>query len=844
MISGLTIAGGISTTFGGGIYQELGTSILDLNDVVIAGNTAASAGGGGIAMGHGSFLSLKNSKLIGNTASGYGGGIDFLGGSGNNGSLFMDNSTLSGNTSDTGTSNGPGGGIYFGGVVSPTPPAGFTPSTLVIRNSVIDNNTTADDGGGIQLSTFTDSVLVQNTTISNNSAAGSGGGIETDGGSMTLQNCTVASNYSDATVTGTGGGGIARISSDPGSISLVSTIVSGNTNANAPDILRTSANTTVNANFSAIGSNVGFTLSGTSANNLAFGTNLKLLPLGNYGGQSRVMLPGLGSPLINAGSNPLALSTDQRGSGFARVVGGTIDIGAAESQDFLTVTNANDSGSGSLRSVLTQANGTGAFETIFFDPTVFNTPRTISLLTALPDITDAVTFAGPGASLLTVRRDPGAATAFRIFSSSAPILNIYGLTATGGNPTGTGGALNVPVTGSNVTLDGVLFTGNAPFMGGGAVAMPSGGLLTVRNSSLSNNAATFGGAIDIYSGDFSSLVIDNSTLSGNMATSSASDAGGGVYFGNSANPTPPAGFVPAALLIRNSTIDHNSSASSGGGIVVDNLAGTLILRNSTLVANSAAGSGGAVYQDTGTGSITVQNSTITGNSASGGRRRRRHRTPQWQHRRDQRRRLDHLGQLQRQRTGHFPRLAQHDRQRQLQRDWQQHRIFLLRRQRQQHRCRNQSPAEPAGRQRWPDADHRAAGGEPRLRCGLQRTDRSGTVFRPARTGIQPNLRRGRRYRRGRDSADELPGHQHKRHWPGQPAAAVNAANASGANDTIAFDTAGVFATPQTISLLTALPDFASGGGGLAIPGTGSAKLTIQRDPARAPSRSSGRLPPR
>jgi hypothetical protein len=37
-----------------------------------------------------------------------------------------------------------------------------------------------------------------------------------------------------------------------------------------------------------------------------------------------------GSPPINAGSNPLALATDQRGPGFPRVALGVADIGAVE----------------------------------------------------------------------------------------------------------------------------------------------------------------------------------------------------------------------------------------------------------------------------------------------------------------------------------------------------------------------------------------------------------------------------------------------------------------------------------------------------------------------------------
>ena len=49
-----------------------------------------------------------------------------------------------------------------------------------------------------------------------------------------------------------------------------------------------------------------------------------------------------------------------------------------------TVFNANDSGFGSLRQTITDANTDPGANTITFDPAFFNTPRTISLLTALP----------------------------------------------------------------------------------------------------------------------------------------------------------------------------------------------------------------------------------------------------------------------------------------------------------------------------------------------------------------------------------------------------------------------------------------------------------------------------
>src|SRR3954469_7160534 len=67
-----------------------------------------------------------------------------------------------------------------------------------------------------------------------------------------------------------------------------------------------------------------------------------------------------------------------------------------------TVLNANDAGAGSLRDALTQANLTVAADPINFDPAFFGPPRTISLLTALPNLSQDVSIVGPGASILTI----------------------------------------------------------------------------------------------------------------------------------------------------------------------------------------------------------------------------------------------------------------------------------------------------------------------------------------------------------------------------------------------------------------------------------------------------------
>ena len=95
-VSGVTITGGSSPGFGGGI--DNGGSSVSITDSTISGNTAAAAGG----IYTGGSLSITDSTVSGNTANGNAGGIYNDGGS-----LSITASTVSGNTA-----NGSAGGVY------------------------------------------------------------------------------------------------------------------------------------------------------------------------------------------------------------------------------------------------------------------------------------------------------------------------------------------------------------------------------------------------------------------------------------------------------------------------------------------------------------------------------------------------------------------------------------------------------------------------------------------------------------------------------------------------------------------------------------------------------------
>ena len=208
-------------------------------------------------------------------------------------------------------------------------------ATLDIHNSTFNGNTASTGaGGGIGLTNFTGTLQLKDSTFNGNTAATSGGAAVITGrfGGMVVQDSTISGNTANGSAVGSGGGGLARITATAGTITMANSVVSGDTNTNAADIL-SAAGTTTNVNFSAVGSATGFALSGTSGNNLAFGTNLVLGPLANNGGPTLTMLPGASSPLLNAGSNglvPSGLTTDQRGAGFPRIQSVTVDIGAVE----------------------------------------------------------------------------------------------------------------------------------------------------------------------------------------------------------------------------------------------------------------------------------------------------------------------------------------------------------------------------------------------------------------------------------------------------------------------------------------------------------------------------------
>ena len=258
-----------------------------------------------------------------------------------------------------------------------------------------------------------------------------------------------------------------------------------------------------------------------------------------------------------------------------------------------TVTNTNDSGAGSLRQAIEDANALSGQDEIIFEDSLSG--ETITLASGQLEITDSITVRGLGADRLTLRGNTET-RAFdnRIFNISDGFENqdtffdveIIGLTLTEGSSfgfraTGQGGAVDNE---ENLTITNSILSNNSAVDFGGAIS--NSGILKIQNSAIVDNTVT-GGFVPLD--------------------------GGGIY--NSGTAT-----------IINSTIANNSANAAGGGILNSNNA-VLEVINSTITGNTVnrsegrySGSGAGIYnlfdtrpQFAGQGTVTITSSIVARN---------------------------------------------------------------------------------------------------------------------------------------------------------------------------------------------------------------------------------------
>jgi hypothetical protein len=146
------------------------------------------------------------------------------------------------------------------------------------------------------------------------------------------------------------------------------------------------------------------------------------------------------------------------------------------------VVNLADSGVGSLRQAVLDANANPGADVITFAPAARD--GTIVLTSGQLSITDDVTITGPGAGRLTVSGND----ASRVFTVAAgEKVAISGLTIANGKAGGGdgGGLINF----GTVTVNNCAFTSNSASEGGG-LANESGGRADVSGSTFTSNSAS------------------------------------------------------------------------------------------------------------------------------------------------------------------------------------------------------------------------------------------------------------------------------------------------------------------------------------------------------------------
>lgn len=185
------------------------------------------------------------------------------------------------------------------------------------------------------------------------------------------------------------------------------------------------------------------------------------------------------------------------------------------------VSNLNDSGAGSLRQAILNANAHAGADTI-----TFSVSGTITLLSGLPVISESLTIDGAGQKVKVSGNDH-----YRVFeiNEHAGLVTINNLGIVRGLGSSGGG---IDFWGLELTVNNSTFSGNHASGSGGAIyssCMTPGITLRVINSTFSGNSAVYGGALyNCWDTEFEEyeagvLIVKNSTFSGNSASGNGAD---------------------------------------------------------------------------------------------------------------------------------------------------------------------------------------------------------------------------------------------------------------------------------------------------------------------------------
>ena len=546
----------------------------DVIDVVLSGLhlTGGDVDGNGGAIDSEDNLELVEVTIDGNFATGNGGGVDV---SNSDATLLVTGSTISRNIAGIGS----GGGIQ---------PHGFS----------------TRGGGGIRLRSADATIL--NSTISGNRTVGDaadGGGIVVTSAKLTIRHSTITGNSTSGT--GSHGGNIFfRYSAGSDELTLDHVIVANGSSETDNDIH--SPDDPILATSSLIEDSTGLTINGSGN---VTGADPNLGPLVENGGRTRThaLLPG--SAAIDAGAFTFTgpPDFDQRGDSFVRVANGNgdaftiIDIGAYERQTVAGLNlvvdaelDENDGNYGpgdlSLREAIGLANGSIGNDVITFASNMVGKTIVLTLgeLQVVDDVVIDATSLGGRITIDASGNDPTAdapptGDGTRVLTiddgNDANFIEVelIGLTLTGGDVIGNGGAISSRE--SLMFVNGTIFenaaislipSGSGNVGAGGAIQVQGGGSLVLENATIYKNSGDVGGGIAVNDGN---ATLSNSTISGNVASSD----GAGLW----------AAGLGTAITAHHSTIAANLASDEGGGVMVAAAGGSITLDH-TIVADNFA----------------------------------------------------------------------------------------------------------------------------------------------------------------------------------------------------------------------------------------------------------------
>ncbi len=313
-----------SASSGGGIYID--KSIAKINDSLLMGNLATGFNGGGGISSDG-LLTLTGSTIRENSAI-----KDYAGGILNAGQMAISFSSICKNFS-----SGSGGGIHNGG-------------SLTVTDSLISENVSSSSEGGGGIYNGTQMTVTGSTIHGNSTKSGNGGGIFNRYGQFTVINSTICGNSAE---NGNGGGiSTADLSYYP--LSIINSTIAGNVAMDGGGIFQYE-NITLNNSIVALneGGQIGGIGEAPGSHNL-LDTDPAFIRNPSDGGDGWGDNPDTpdidesanddygdlrlrsDSPAIDAGDNTLAIDPDENPlttdlDGNPRIFGGTVDIGAYES---------------------------------------------------------------------------------------------------------------------------------------------------------------------------------------------------------------------------------------------------------------------------------------------------------------------------------------------------------------------------------------------------------------------------------------------------------------------------------------------------------------------------------